>query len=287
MRFRDRLGSSWEERLENLDHPPEGLEPHQMVSFPKWLYEEMGEELCRVSNGRAPLTIRVNLLKTTRQALMERFPEARPCRLSEVGLTFEGHPNLTATQEYREGLFEIQDEGSQLVSTLIQPKEGEVVLDYCAGAGGKSLAIAHLKPRLYLHDVRPLDIALKRLKRAGAKASVGCPKAKWIIVDAPCSGTGTLRRHPEQKYRLTPKKIDQFAAKQREIVQESKEYLDKESYIVYLTCSALSLENEAQIPHFETMGLEVVGKPLKIVPQEGGPDGFFGVVLQCAKPTRS
>ncbi len=193
-------------------------------SFPKELFvclvHSLGEEeACRVawaSNGEAPVTIRTNLMKTTRDELMKRlarYCDVSPCTQSEEGIVLSLRLHCPTLDEFREGLFEMQDEASQLVARLVQARPGQHVLDFCAGSGGKSLAIAtrmQNRGQIYLHDIRfkALQEAQKRMRRAGVQNAQIIhsedPKLQkikghmhWVLVDAPCTGTGTLRRNPE------------------------------------------------------------------------------------------
>ncbi len=281
---------------------------HIRVSFPKNLFEllvcDYGEEgamrLALASNTAAPTTARANTLKTTREQLLVQLAthcEVTPCKLAPNGFIFSKRLNFLVLPEFRNGLFEVQDEGSQLVAALVKAEPGDIVMDFCAGSGGKSLAIAaemKNKGQLYLHDVRKnaLDEARKRLRRAGIQnAQVmidGDPKlaklkknCDWVLVDAPCSGTGTLRRNPDMKWRFDPEWVKKIEGLQRLIFERALSYLKPQGRIVYATCSLLKNENEQQTDHFvKTYDLEVVGEEFVSHPTEGGMDGFYGVVLQ-------
>lgn len=284
------------------------LPPHTRYSSPEWMYnlllsqfgEKTTQEILSVNNTQAPSSIRVNLLKTSREALFERLKKSQPVELSQYSPTaiiFQKRTNYFNLQEYLEGLFEVQDEGSQLLANLVQASPQNHVLDYCAGSGGKALAIApQMKGtgQIYLHDVREKALleAKKRLKRAGVQnvqwITAGSKrlntlkgKMDWVLVDAPCSGSGTLRRNPDMKWRLTPAEIDRLVSLQREIFKEALSFLKPNGKIVYATCSLFSQENEEQITYFtEQFSLKVVGSPFKLLPTLNGPDGFFGAVLE-------
>lgn len=308
----------WENRLaayqtfspqdyrDNLSIPP-----HIRASFPGPFYEllcdALGEEkafeFCLVCNQPAPTTVRANLLKTTREALLDKWQgqyKISSCKYSSSGIRFEEKINFFATEEFKAGLFEVQDEASQLISDLIAIQPGERFLDYCSGSGGKSLAIApRLKGRgqLFLHDIRSfaLQEAKKRLKRAGIQNAHPLPfdspnknsikgRMDWILVDAPCSGSGTLRRNPDMKWKFEEEMIPRIALQQRQIFEEAMTYLKPGGHIVYATCSVLPQENESQIPHFmDRFPLEQIGEPLSTFPSAGGMDGFFGVVFKLKK----
>ena len=259
-------------------------------------------ELCLNSNDQAPATIRVNTIKISRAALMEKWSkdyDIRPCEFSENGIIFNKKINFFATPEFKQGFFEVQDEGSQLIADLVDAKPGDMVLDYCAGAGGKSLAIApkmEQMGQLYLHDIRKKALmeAKQRLKRAGIQNAqiihFDAPHLKkikkkfdWVLVDAPCSGTGTLRRNPDMKWRFDEETIPKLIGMQRTIFERALSYLKPEGHIVYATCSLLKEENQDQMNFFiQAHGLIVMREPFQSFPCQGGMDGFFSVVLKKA-----
>lgn len=312
----------WEERLstyQERDLQTE-LKNHQIplhvrYCSPKILFDLLvacyGEaracELCLINNERAPATIRVNALKTSRETLFERWKgthDISPCQSSFNGIIFNKTLNFFTLPEFKEGFFEVQDEGSQLLAQLIQPEPGELVLDYCAGAGGKALAIApqmQQKGQLFLHDIRKQALfdAKKRMRRAGVQnaqiVQADSPQLKtlkkkmdWVLVDAPCSGTGTLRRNPDMKWRFDEKTLPKLIGQQRTIFEKALSYLKPGGRIVYATCSILKEENEAQINHFiKTYNLTLEGTPFQSWPSSGGMDGFFGAVLSSSKKKES
>ncbi len=306
---------NWEKKLEIfLQMNPleftekEHIPPHIRVSFPKFIFEKLvssyGEqkatELCLFSNQAAPTTIRVNIDKIERDALLRKFKTlypVSPCARSPWGILFHKKINLFSLPEFKAGLFEMQDEGSQLVADQVQPKPGDHVMDYCAGSGGKTLAFAHkLKGRgqLYLYDTRQCMLleAKKRLRRAGVqiahpltdrhlkkKSLFG--KMNWILLDVPCSGSGTLRRNPDIKWKIEKKMIDHLVQEQRQIFSKSLKFLHPKGRIVYATCSAFQEENEEQVHYFiKTYNVRLVTPPFFSFPQEkGGMDVFFSAVL--------
>jgi 16S rRNA (cytosine967-C5)-methyltransferase len=284
---------------------------HIRLSFPKELLtlleEGYGGEkavyLAQVCNTEAPITVRANLLKTTPQELLAKWQplyEVSPCKRAPSGIQFKKRLPLTSLPEFKEGHFEIQDEASQLVSTLIQAQPGEQVLDYCAGAGGKTLAFAHQmenQGQIYLHDIRPpiLEQARKRLKRAGIQNGQFLPaghsalqklkkKMDWVLVDVPCSGTGTLRRNPDQKWKFSLALLNRLVGQQRMIFEKGLSYLKPGGKIVYSTCSLLQSENERQVEHFlQTYNLKLDSPPFVSLPSYEGMDGFFAAVLTSVK----
>lgn len=296
-------------KLKPSDHENNASIPlHIRASFPKPFYEllvsSLGEqkawEYCLRSNEQAPTTVRANLLKTTRDALLDRwkgqFPLS-PCQHSEAGIVFHERANFFSLPEFKEGLFEVQDEASQLVAALIAAKPGDHILDYCSGSGGKTLAFAPQllgKGQIYLHDVRDtaLEQARKRLHRAGIQnaqiVAEGDPKMDllkgkmdWVLIDAPCSGSGTLRRNPDMKWKFTETDLHRLVSLQREIFLRALEFAKPQGTIVYATCSVLPQENEEQMRFFEkACGLELQSAPFSSFPSKGGMDGFFAAVFK-------
>lgn len=283
---------------------------HTRISFPEELFtlllDQYGEEkalrLCQICNTPAPITIRINPRKTTRSALIEKLQknydyDVTPCEISPLGIQCKRRFPFPTLPEYQEGLFEVQDEGSQLISELVQPKPGDQVLDYCAGAGGKSLAFAHHlegEGQLYLHDIRPFAIsqAKKRIRRAGIQnvqfLLPGHPQLQklkkamdWVVVDAPCSGSGILRRNPDMKWKFSLEMLRRLVTQQRNIFEQALSFLKPGGKIVYATCSLLQQENEAQIEHFcSTYSLQPDSDPFCSLPSFGGMDGFYALRLK-------
>lgn len=311
--------STWEERFEVLQNSeiPELIKNqeiplHNRVSFPEYLFdlikashgEEKAIELCLVSNVPAPTTIRVNTLKITRDELFKRWNteyDISPTKVSPEGIVFHKKINFFQLPEFKAGLFEVQDEGSQLLAQLVQTKPGDLVLDYCAGSGGKTLAFAPLmqnKGQIYVHDIRPWALleARKRLKRAGIQnGQLLLPdspqltklkkKMDWVLVDAPCTGTGTLRRNPDMKWKFEPDTLYRLIGQQRTIFEKALSFLKPRGKIVYATCSLLKEENQEQMEHFiKTYDLTIEQEPFQSLPSEGGMDGFFAVVLRRKEP---
>lgn len=283
---------------------------HIRVSCPLEFFEmlctQLGKDeamdLCRVNNRQAPVFGRINPLKTTRNELIQKLKEynivCTETKHSSLGILFDKRYGLSQLEEYKNGLFEIQDEGSQMVAELVDAKEGQLVMDYCAGAGGKTLAIAHKlkgKGQIYMCDIRKhaLDEAKKRLARAGVQniqpLLIGHPhleklvgKLDWVLVDVPCSGSGTIRRSPELKYRITQDLINKFCAQQRDIFHDAFKYMKPKGRIVYSTCSILKQENEDQVDYFlKKFGLKIVDK-YQCLPADGAMDGFYAVVMEKA-----
>jgi 16S rRNA (cytosine967-C5)-methyltransferase len=254
--------------------------------------KEKTKELCQILNTAAPTTIRVNALKSTRAALLEAWQskfQMTPCKKAPFGIQFQKREPLFSLPEFKQGLFEVQDEGSQLVAELIKAKPGDHVLDYCSGSGGKTLAFAPQmqgKGQIYLHDNRPWVLleARKRLRRAGIQnAQFILPKKQvdWLLVDAPCSGSGTLRRNPDAKWKIDAPMVERLIEQQREIVKEALATLKPGGRLVYATCSILKEENDLQVEYFlKAHPLTLEGEPLSLLPIEGGMDGFFAAVFK-------
>lgn len=281
---------------------------HIRAGFPKVLFDliiashgdEKGLDLCHRSNMSAPITIRANTLKISRESLMDIWKDKYsiiPCSHAQHGITFSQRLNFFDLPEFKQGFFEIQDEGSQLLSELMQVQPGQLVIDFCAGAGGKTLAFApdmQNKGQIYLHDIRHRALldAKKRLRRAGiqnaqivdaddAKLKNLKKKMDWVLVDAPCTGTGTLRRNPDMKWKFNEALLKEMVSLQRVIFERALSYLKPNGRIVYATCSLLNAENMEQISHFKkTYGLEIVGNVFEALPTPGGMDGFFGATMR-------
>jgi 16S rRNA C967 or C1407 C5-methylase (RsmB/RsmF family) len=293
--------------LRNLDRS-NPLSDAMRHGVPEFLYAKMiqtfGKDqtntLCDILNQEAPVTIRANRLKTTREALLEKWGQeygAKPCAAASDGITFPQRLPLFSFPEFKEGLFEMQDEGSQLITALVNPSPGDAILDFCSGSGGKTLGFAHLtesKGQIYLHDVRlsALVEAKKRLKRAGIQNAQCLPpnhpqlkkiekKCDWVLIDVPCSGTGTFRRNPDQKWKLSQDAFDRLKATQFEIAKQAIHYLKPNGKLVYTTCSIFPEENQAQVDRMmHELSLELSSPMVHILPTENGPDGFFGAVLK-------
>ncbi len=308
------------------------LAPHRH-NLPDWLASALRAQagdgfdaLAASLNQPAPLDLRVNTLKANRReavlaALWEAGLAGSATPYSPLGIRLQGKPSLARVPAFIQGEVEVQDEGSQLLSLLLDAKRGEMVVDFCAGAGGKTLAIgaamrnsgrlyafdtsSHrldaLKPRLArsgLSNVHPVAIAHERDERIKRLAG----KIDRVLVDAPCSGLGTLRRHPDLKWRQTPQTVAAQAALQQAILVSAARLLKPGGRLVYATCSLLREENEAVAEAFSTdhpafeplpvvellQGLRVndaselcagtSGQWLRLWPHRHATDGFFAAV---------
>lgn len=306
--------TSWEKRVDVIEQlsplsllKDSTIPLEHRVSFPKdyldLLIAQWGEpkatEFCLASNTPAPTTIRTNIHKITRQELFARLEKHHQVSLgqfSPLAIHFAQRVNFLTLDEFKEGLFEVQDEASQLAALQVAVKPKEQFLDYCAGSGGKSLAIAPQmqgKGQIYLYDIRPkaLAEAKKRLQRAGIQNGqiVSSEEQKnsllgkmdWVLVDAPCSGSGTLRRNPDMKWRFSKEELLATAELQRKIFTEALNFVKPKGHIVYATCSIFTQENEDQIKYFtENLPVTCSSTPFSSFPSEKGMDGFYSIILQ-------
>ncbi|MDC8773695.1 RsmB/NOP family class I SAM-dependent RNA methyltransferase [Roseateles albus] len=320
----------WLEQVQALDKS--SLAPKLRHNLPEWLaqplMERLGEEqfwqLAASMNEQAPLDLRVNSLKAKREeaqaVLAAAGIEATPTPFSPLGLRIHGKPALSKLELFNSGGIEVQDEGSQLLALLLDAKRGEMVVDFCAGAGGKTLALgaamrntgrlyafdtsghrlAAMKPRLArsgLSNVYPAQIAHEREDRIKRLAG----KIDRVLVDAPCSGLGTLRRNPDLKWRQSLFAIKELQAKQTAILAGAARLLKPGGRLVYATCSLLNDENEviaeafsAANPQFKPLpaneALErahvehadrlVENGYLRLWPHLHQTDGFFAAVWE-------
>jgi 16S rRNA (cytosine967-C5)-methyltransferase len=248
-------------------------------SHPAWLvklwFSQIGEAetelLAEASSRQPPLTLRTNTLATTREELLEKFAtngiSAAPCRFSPFGLTVEGRHHIPGLPGFREGLFAVQDEASQLAGILLDPQPGERVLDTCAAPGGKATHLAQLmdnRGELLAMDVsgsklpliqeaaQRLGITIIRTRMADLLQSGAFPADAFdrVLLDAPCSGLGVIRRNPEAKWRLTPEDITRLAATQKVMLKNAIRMLRPGGVLLYSTCSTTLEENEAVVGDF-------------------------------------
>ncbi|MBD3893794.1 RsmB/NOP family class I SAM-dependent RNA methyltransferase [Hydrogenophaga sp.] len=307
------------------------LAPHRH-NLPQWLEAALREQVGDAFDALAaslllpaPLDLRVNSLKKKRDAVLAELRQAgltcEPTPYSPLGIRLQGKPALHKLPAFVQGEVEVQDEGSQLLALLLDAKRGEMVVDFCAGAGGKTLAIgaamrnsgrlyafdtsAHrldaLKPRLArsgLSNVHPVAIAHERDERIKRLAG----KIDRVLVDAPCSGLGTLRRNPDLKWRQTPSTVATQVQVQAAILHSAARLLKPGGRLVYATCSLLREENEQQVlafgaaqPDFEALSVSELlaaasvlqadtlcsgpqGQWLRLWPHQHATDGFFAAV---------
>lgn len=289
-------------------------------NLPPWLYEKLKDyqnfqELAFALNQSAPLDLRVNTLKTTREEVLAHLKDikAEPTPLSPIGIRIIERLSFTNHFLWKKGHIEIQDEGSQLLSLLVDAKPGMTVLDLCAGAGGKTLAMAACmknKDKIIACDILPwrLERSKKRLRRAGVYNVELClldiKGYQWlkrqqnrfdrILIDAPCSGVGTLRRNPDLVLRLQEQDLIEITEKQKKLLDQVKTLVALKGRVIYGTCSLLTEENENIIKNFinASSNYRLLDIPLnlsvgslepnalKLNPYHHQTDGFFGAVLE-------
>jgi 16S rRNA (cytosine967-C5)-methyltransferase len=302
------------------------------ADLPDWLWQRLQDthgapEAMRIAQGLlgpAPLDLRVNVARIDRATMLARLAvcgiDGRPTPHSPAGIRLAGKPAINRSDFFEQGLIEVQDEGSQLIAYLVAPRRGEMVADFCAGAGGKTLALAAIMRgtgRLYAMDVsaKRLHALGRRAARAGvsivhplALSGEGDVRAKRlagkidrVLVDAPCSGFGTLRRNPDLKWRHDPGSITELAQKQRGILRAAARLVKPGGRLVYATCSILREENEAVVEHFAAAHPEFVpvscdellaaqriplegGHVLHLWPHRHGTDGFFAAAFCRGNP---
>ena len=300
------------------------LPPEVQADLPDWIYQPLLKELGVAElailgtalNAPAPLDGRVNRIE--RAVLVSQLEESglivNPTPWSPWGLRFTGRPSLKDFPFYQQGLLEVQDEGSQLIAPLLAPRRGETVVDFCAGAGGKTLHIASLMAdtgTLYACD--PAENRLSQLRQRVARAGLQRVqvvrsddgearalralkgKVHRVLVDAPCTGSGTLRRHPEIKWQRHD--LARLVAEQGRILARAAALVRPGGCLVYATCSLLPAENQQVVDDFlanhpafyrqpvgprlarYTANLPLDGPDLRLWPHRHGTDGFYGGVL--------
>lgn len=283
----------------------------EAYSHPRWLVERFfavyGDDalkLLEANNAEPPTTLRANTLKTTVGELSARLAaegvETAPGRYSPLALTVTNEADVFRTEAFRDGLFELQDEASQLVGWVLDPKPRGVVIDACAGAGGKSLLLAGLlknRARLLSLDIyeNKLERLRERARRAGVsnlQAKVVAPggvdedlagQADAVLVDAPCTGSGVLRRNPDAKWRLQEKDVAELAARQFGILTGWAQAVKPGGTLVYSTCSVLPEENGAVVEKFLATNSDFTLAPaVAKLPQSGErfatPEGYFAAL---------
>lgn len=303
---------------------PEWCVPSFEANFSEAWIDEL-----KAFGNRPPVDMRVNTLKASREKTLRQIARtgAKPTPIARHGMRIETpepfarQPNVQVEEAFRKGRFEIQDEGSQIVADLVFARPGESVLDYCAGAGGKTLALAAAmenKGQVHAYDSDKSRLAPihERLKRAGThNVQVHAPeddlsalhgRMDRVVLDAPCTGSGTWRRRPDAKWRLDTKNLEQRLEQQEQVLQAGAPFVKPGGYLIYITCSIFPEENENQVysfveanPEFEIISAggaweELYGydKPapwssdmqtITLTPASTGTDGFFFCVMERAK----
>lgn len=331
----DQPMKDWIERCEQIDAV--SLPFDVRFSLPEWLAQRVlrmddPESLAKGLLQPASIDLRVNTFKMDRETALLQVKEllaqssrhgfdAQPTPYSDVGIRLKGHPPIQRWQLFEHGVVEVQDEGSQLLAMLVDPKRQEMVIDYCAGAGGKTLALGAMMRstgRLYAFDVSAARLARAKPRFARSGLSNIHPvviraqgddrirrlagKAHRVLVDAPCTGLGTLRRNPDLKWRQSADELDRLCVEQAQILDQASVCVRPGGRLVYATCSLLAEENEAQVdaflarnPAFELVdakallpfGLRESDRPavdergmVHLRPDWHGTDGFFAAVMR-------
>lgn len=317
---------TWLEHVGQID--PASLSARVRTNLPEWLYERLAarfdgaelEALAAALNQPAPLDCRVNLIKANRDDVLAKLREdgfsAEATPFAPNGIRLSGKPALQKHPLFMSGAIEVQDEGSQLLCQLVAPRRGEMIVDFCAGAGGKTLALgAQMRStgRLYAFDISEKRLAkLKpRLARSGlsnvypvmidsendSKIKRLAGKIDRVLVDAPCSGLGTLRRNPDLKWRQSPQSVQELTQKQASILASAARLVKVGGRLVYATCSLLTEENSGiaeafaaahpdfvLLPANELLAAQKIdldtGKYLELLPNRNATDGFFAAVFE-------
>ncbi len=304
------------------------------AEFPEWLVEKLKQSMTDADilnlgfslQKSAPLDLRVNTILAKRNQVLETLSqegiEAQETPYSPCGIRLTGKPAINRHELFLSGKIEVQDEGSQLLGYLLAPKRGEMVVDFCAGAGGKSLllgALMNSKGRLYAFDIseKRLNNLKPRFKRSGLsnlhaqrianendiKVKRLAGKIDRVLVDAPCSGLGTLRRNPDLKWRQSSQSIDELKAKQAAILSAAASLLKPGGRLVYATCSFLPEENQQVVQEFlnthpqfsllncaELLAQQKIpldtGEFLQLSPLLHQTDGFFAAALTRVEVTK-
>ena len=307
--------------------------PYIEADIPDWCAEFFEENFdeewvaeASALSERAPLDLRVNTLKADREKVLKQLAKAgaKPAKIARQGLRIAPGkgasrlPNVQVEPAFQKGWFEIQDEGSQIVADLVYPQAGDQVFDYCAGAGGKTLALSAAmenKGQIHAWDADKTRLApiFDRLKRAGtrnvqvhaADADLSALEGKMdrVLVDAPCTGSGTWRRNPDAKWRLQPAALEKRLEEQAAVLDAATRYVKPGGFVMYVTCSVFPQENEHQVYAFgerhDNYDLLSAGevwqdlfgfdKPqpwsadmqcITLTPRSTGTDGFFFAVMQ-------
>ncbi len=318
--------ASWLAAFKSRMHDP--LPPAVAADLPDWLWDRLGvvygqeerDALVHACKEPAPLDLRVNPLTATREAAQAALTadglDATATPFAPLGIRVVGRPPLARHAWFVDGRLEVQDEGSQLVAHLVAPRRTDMVVDFCAGAGGKTLLLGALMRshgRLYAFDVvdRRLANLKPRLARSGlsnvhtqrianerdVKVKRLAGKIDRVLVDAPCTGFGTLRRNPDLKWRQSEADLAELTVKQTAILEAAATLVKPGGRLVYATCSVLPDENEAIVaaflaghPDFAQLDASAelaragiplsTGVNLRLLPHRHGCDGFFAAALQ-------
>jgi len=294
----------------------EGEAASPAASVPSWLEPAVSPLIERAEwpalLERAPLDLRVNAARAKRDAMLGQFPGAEPTRVSPWGLRLPPDTRVDDHPAFVDGLVEVQDEGSQLIALACAPADGNRIVDLCAGGGGKSLALAAAAPGAQILATDTNRSRLSKLPPRADKAGAAIetrlldtPRelaglADWagtadiVLVDAPCSGSGTWRRNPEGRWRLSAERLERLVATQSRLLDIGAELVRPGGVLVYAVCSVLTAEGEAQAAAFLARRSSWVAQATPIdagrsngagrllVPGKDGTDGFF--VARLGRP---
>jgi 16S rRNA (cytosine967-C5)-methyltransferase len=329
--LKNKLALKWHQYIEGLSERKQTeLKVEDRYSIPNWLWDKLesqyghenASKLAQSLLRKAHFDLRVNSVKASREEVLGSLAaegiEAIPTKFSPSGLRLKNNFSLQRHKLFLEGNIEVQDEGSQLLAQLVGAKRGQMVVDFCAGAGGKTLALGAMmgnSGRLYAFDVsaKRLDRLKPRLKRSGLSnvhpqliGSENDPriqrlfgKIDRVLIDAPCSGLGTLRRNPDMKWRQTSEDIVSMTEKQLRILKAASKLAKPQGLVIYGTCSLLRDENETVVERFLSEqkgkfelvnaaellnidGIDVNSAPyLRLLPSTHDCDGFFAAAFKA------
>jgi 16S rRNA (cytosine967-C5)-methyltransferase len=324
--------NEWLSRVINISADDLGVEAR--TCLPEWFYTKLAEQFgqdraesfSQAVLSAAPLDLRVNTVKASTVDLLAALTnmgiQVNPIEGLPEGLRAVGKPIVGKTEVFQEGYFEVQDAGSQWVSRLVAPRRGDLVIDFCAGAGGKTLAIgAQMKNTGRIVALDTSEKRLVKFKPRAARSGLSnfytmvindeadprlnkyFGKADRVVTDVPCSGMGTLRRNPDLKFRQNLQSLSELTTKQKSIIEHAAKLVKPDGRLVYITCSVLRDENEDIVnaflesnPEFRLRRWTEVLNPgerpvkanttddmLRLWPEDGESDGFFAAVLQRSK----
>lgn len=313
------IGLSPDDYFTGGQYAPEPLTDDESVVFeeqspllecPDWLKNRLEPADISAMTRPAATDLRVNTLKTTREKMLKELEDLapEPTPYSPTGIRLQGRPQITAFPAFTDGRIELQDEGSQIAALLTQAKAGDLILDWCAGAGGKTLAMAAMTQNKGV--VYAVDLNTKRLRdlpdraqRSGAQNIVVLTDYKnlksgydLVLIDAPCTGTGTWRRSPDARWRIGKKQSEELVKTQRDILEKAAKHVKAGGRLFYITCSLDDAENDEQITAFlkkhkdfklenlapvfkEITGKTIITPVVHLTPSAFGTDGFFAASM--------
>ncbi len=267
-----------------------------LFEVPEWIISHVPDAKNELPAmlGIAPIVLRANGNRDNIQKMLaDEGVITHKTTLSPYGLILQSYQNLTNLKAYKKGLIEIQDEGAQALSLEIGVKSHDDVFDFCAGAGGKSLIFAQMmQNKGFIQDYDASYKRLSELSKRAKRANVSIIKVVYklpdafkkfnhVVVDAPCSGTGTWRRSPDMRFNLTEKQLENIVQKQADILDVAKNYVKAGQYLSYITCSLTRDENEQQIDNFMAKNPDFhIKKQMRYSPFISNTDGFFLCVMQ-------